>query len=209
MKSVALKPSTFCDSVPYIHSRRKQQQPRADQHHLAQFPFIESTNVSIAQSSPLSEVMLTLLGTRLYVPRSQQQEPPAISSSSAASTSSLLQRYQSSDQNELPYQSSPSASAATDPSYPSNAIASLLTSSTAGSSNPLSLAQKDHLLTETFPHLTSLRATSHRYSEASKSQKLQVAEAKSRLDEARLELENRRLEEMELMEEIRRETSNE
>lgn len=54
--------------------------------------------------------------------------------------------------------------------------------------------------------LLTLRSTSHTLSEENKIAKQQIAAAKTKVDEARLQLENRRLEERELMEEIRRES---
>lgn len=54
--------------------------------------------------------------------------------------------------------------------------------------------------------LLTLRSASHALSDEQKSEKQKVAAVKAKVDEARLQLENRRLEERELMEEIRRES---
>lgn len=70
-----------------------------------------------------------------------------------------------------------------------------------------SQADKNAFVLSATSSLTSLRTSSHQLSEELKAEKQRVSEAKAKVDQARLELENRRLEEMELQEEIRRESS--
>lgn len=69
------------------------------------------------------------------------------------------------------------------------------------------LAEKDAFIQSSASNLTSLRTAAHQLSEDNKAERQRVAEAKAKVDEARLALENKRLEEMELQEEIRRESS--
>ncbi|CAO1615153.1 unnamed protein product [Parajaminaea phylloscopi] len=140
--------------------------------------------------------------------------PAASTSAASAEHPSLVQRYILSENSQLAESNGNGQISDHEPQDPATVLASLITSLNAASSK--SVEGKDGaaattpadllaLLPQITTSLASLRSTSHSLSDAAKEERAAIAAARQKVDEARLALENARLEEGELREEIRRE----